>query len=208
MLKLLDKQVSHLEAEIEKLNREQIALLAGLAPLNNDSGKSTLRAEADRHRQEVGTLMRLTPKTQALDKRVGVHRFRPRAGQLRPTLILCHLWTNSILDRWDDPWGSVQRAVTISLPDRLSAAARSVGKSPGKRSIKGGRQSVRNVLDMAAITAKKHNPVIKAFAARLENSGQEFKVVITACMRKLLTIANALVKSNTPWTNTLALATP
>ena len=76
VLKLLDKQVSHLEAEIEKLNREQIALLAGLAPLNNDSGKSTLRAEADRHRQEVGTLMRLTPKTQALDKRVGVHRFR------------------------------------------------------------------------------------------------------------------------------------
>ena len=50
--------------------------------------------------------------------------------------------------------------------------------------------------------------MIKAFAARLENSGQEFKVVITACTRKLLTIANALVKSNTPWTNTLALATP
>lgn len=78
------------------------------------------------------------------------------------------------------------------------------GQSQGKRSIHGGRQSIRNVLYMATVTAKRFNPVIKAFAARLEKAGKPFKVIMTACMRKLLTIANSLVKSNTLWTNPLA----
>ena len=82
------------------------------------------------------------------------------------------------------------------------------GMSPGKRSIHGGRQSIRNVLYMAAITAIRWNPAIKAFAARLEKAGKPFKVIVTACLRKLLTIAHTLVKSNTPWTDTLAPAHP
>ena len=52
---------------------------------------------------------------------------------------------------------------------------------------------------MAALTAKRCNPVIRAFAQRLEAAGKPFKVVITACMRKLLVILNTLVKNNTPW---------
>lgn len=73
------------------------------------------------------------------------------------------------------------------------------GPRKGKRSIAGGRKSVRSVLYMAAIAAIRSNPVIKAFAQRLAQHGKPFKVVITACMRKLLVILNSIVKSGRPW---------
>jgi transposase len=73
------------------------------------------------------------------------------------------------------------------------------GRFHGKRSIWGGRASVRRTLYMAALTARRHNPVIRAFAQRLEKAGKPFKVVITACMRKLLVILNTMIKNKTPW---------
>lgn len=79
---------------------------------------------------------------------------------------------------------------------------RDSGRFQGKRSIWGGRASVRSVLYMAAITARTHNPVIQAFAKRLEAAGKPFKVVITACMRKLLVILNTMLKNKTKWSPT------
>jgi len=73
------------------------------------------------------------------------------------------------------------------------------GKRRGQRFIRGGRAEVRNVLYMAALTASQHNAVIKAFFARLTAAGKPFKVAITACMRKLLTILNAMLKNNESW---------
>lgn len=73
------------------------------------------------------------------------------------------------------------------------------GQQKGRRAIRGGRQSIRNVLYMAALTARRCNPVFQRFAARLEAHGKPKKVVITACMRKLLVILNTLVKNNTHW---------
>jgi len=52
---------------------------------------------------------------------------------------------------------------------------------------------------MAALTARRCNPVIKEFARRLEATGKPFKVVLTACMRKLLVILNTIVKNNSDW---------
>jgi transposase len=77
---------------------------------------------------------------------------------------------------------------------------RDSGRFRGKRSIWGGRASVRRTLYMAALTARRHNPVIRDFAQRLEKAGKPFKVVITACMRKLLVILNTMIKNNTRWT--------
>lgn len=68
-----------------------------------------------------------------------------------------------------------------------------------RRSIRGGRTSVRCALYMAAFNAVRHNPIIRAFAQRLQQQGKPFKVRLTACMRKLLTILNTMVKTNTPW---------
>ncbi len=73
------------------------------------------------------------------------------------------------------------------------------GKLKGQRAIWGGRSAIRTVLYMATVSARRCNPVIKAFADRLAAKGKKFKVLITACMRKLLVILNTLVKNNTPW---------
>lgn len=76
---------------------------------------------------------------------------------------------------------------------------RDSGKQRGQRHITGGRQSVRNILYMATLTARTHNPLIRAMATRLTRAGKPFKVMMTACLRKLLTILNTMVKNNEPW---------
>lgn len=80
---------------------------------------------------------------------------------------------------------------------------RDSGTMRGKRSIFGGRPDVRRVLFMAALVASRHNPVIKAFYQRLLAAGKPKKVALVACMRKLLTILNAMVKSGQPWDQAL-----
>ncbi|MBT7787464.1 MAG: IS110 family transposase, partial [Calditrichaeota bacterium] len=69
----------------------------------------------------------------------------------------------------------------------------------GRRSIKGGRGDVRHCLYMAALSAKKHNPDITAFYDRLLAQGKKKKVALVACMRKIVTILNAMAKTNRPW---------
>jgi transposase len=73
------------------------------------------------------------------------------------------------------------------------------GKRQGKRYIRGGRAEVRCVLYMATLSAIKHNPPIKAMYERLTAAGKPFKLAMTACMRKLLTILNAILKNNQSW---------
>jgi transposase len=73
------------------------------------------------------------------------------------------------------------------------------GTLKGTRHIWGGRAAVRTVLYMATLSAIRCNPAIRAFHARLRQAGKPPKVAITACMRKFLTILNAMMRSNTPW---------
>src|SRR5205085_8930035 len=73
------------------------------------------------------------------------------------------------------------------------------GQKKGKRTIWGGRSDVRSVLYMAALVATKHNPVIGDFYARLLEAGKPKKVALVACMRKLLTILNAMLRDSTRW---------
>src|SRR5512143_1268779 len=76
---------------------------------------------------------------------------------------------------------------------------RDSGTRRGKRCVWGGRAQVRSILYMATLTAVRHNPVIHAFYEHLRQVGKVPKVALTACMRKVLTILNAMVKSNVPW---------
>jgi transposase len=73
------------------------------------------------------------------------------------------------------------------------------GPRKGKRRTWGGRNQVRSVLYMAAQSAIKHNPAIKVFHSRLTAAGKPKKVVIVACMRKLLTILNAMLRDHALW---------
>ncbi|MEQ1544206.1 transposase [Methyloglobulus sp.] len=86
----------------------------------------------------------------------------------------------------------------ISALVGVAPFGRDSGTLKGKRTIWGGRASVRTVLYMAAVSAITHNPPIKAFYGRLLQKGKA-KTALVACMRKLLIVANAMIKSNSTW---------
>lgn len=76
---------------------------------------------------------------------------------------------------------------------------RDSGMMRGKRSVWGGRAGIRCALYMATLVATRFNPIISAFYHRLCNAGKAHKVALTACMHKLLTILNAMMKNRTHW---------
>ena len=76
---------------------------------------------------------------------------------------------------------------------------RDSGRFRGKRRIRGGRASVRTVLFMAMLSAIQHNPVIRSTYRRLVASGKHKKVALTACMRKMVCILNAMLRDKTRW---------
>jgi len=76
---------------------------------------------------------------------------------------------------------------------------RDSGKKTGKRSTKGGRYSVRAIFYMATLTAVQFNPTIKRFYLHLQSQGKEKKVALVACMRKFITILNAMVREKKPF---------
>lgn len=94
--------------------------------------------------------------------------------------------------------GTVNRKEIAGLAG-VAPFNRDSGKWRGKRTTWGGRASVRSVLYMAALSASQHNPVIRAFYERLLEAGKPKKVALTACMRKLLVILNAMLKNGTLW---------
>jgi len=81
----------------------------------------------------------------------------------------------------------------------LAPIARDSGETAGPRHIKGGRARVRTALYMAAVAAARCNPDLAAFYKRLRAAGKKAKVALTAVMRKLVTLANTLVKEDRPW---------
>jgi len=81
---------------------------------------------------------------------------------------------------------------------------RDSGTLRGRRTVWGGRAHVRAVLYMSTLVATRHNPVVAAFYRRLRAAGKAPKLALTACMRKLLTILNAMLKHHTRWAPALA----
>ncbi|MGH8533012.1 MAG: IS110 family transposase [Gammaproteobacteria bacterium] len=94
----------------------------------------------------------------------------------------------------------------ISALIGVAPLARDSGLFRGRRTTFGGRAQVRCTLYRAALVATRHNPVIKRFYERLLIAGKAKKVALVACMRKLLTILNAMVKSRKPWDESLHTA--
>ena len=97
--------------------------------------------------------------------------------------------------------GTLNRRAIAALVG-LAPFACDSGKHKGQRFIWGGRAEVRGTLYMATFTATRHNSIIKAFFERLSAKDKPFKVVMVACMRKLLTILNVMIKNNQPWQST------
>lgn len=94
--------------------------------------------------------------------------------------------------------GSLNKKEISSLVG-VAPMNRDSGKLRGKRRVYGGRSSVRTVLYMATLSATQCNPVIKGFYRHLVSQGKHKKVAITACMRKFITMLNAMVRDQCEW---------
>ncbi len=112
------------------------------------------------------------------------------------------------------------RVICASLPELGKLSGRKIsalvgvapyncdsGKMRGKRQCWGGRADVRCTLYMATLAATRFNPVIRTFYQRLLKAGKAKKVAVTACMRKLLTILNAMMRDGTAWNENLHVTT-
>ena len=88
---------------------------------------------------------------------------------------------------------------TVALPSFGGVRPTSVVTLRGRRTMWGGRAHVRTVLYMGTLVATRDNPRITAFYERLWAAGKVKKVALTACMHKVLTILNAMLKHRTPW---------
>ena len=95
--------------------------------------------------------------------------------------------------------GTLNRKAIAALVG-VAPLNRDSGTRRGRRMVWGGRAAVRAVLYMGTLVAVRHNPVLRAFYQRLRAVGKLPKVALTACMRKLLTILNAMLKQQTRWT--------
>jgi len=112
----------------------------------------------------------------------------PGIGRVVATTLLCELPELGRLNR-------KQAAALVGV----APFNRDSGKMRGRRSIFGGRASVRAALYMATLCASKRNPVISTFYDRLVAAGKRKKVALVACMRKLITILNSMMRDNAHW---------
>lgn len=112
----------------------------------------------------------------------------PGVGPVVSTTLLADLPELGILNRKE-----IAALVGVAPLNRDSGTLR------GRRMVWGGRSKVRAALYMATLVATRRNPVIRAFYERLLAVGKPKKVALTACMRKLLTILNAIIRNRTPW---------
>ncbi len=89
----------------------------------------------------------------------------------------------------------------MSIASLVGAAPfnRDTGVLRGRRTIRGGRADVRAALSMAALVASRRNPAIRSFYRRLRANGKSAKVALIACLRKLITILNAMLRDGRPW---------
>jgi transposase len=134
---------------------------------------------------DIDTAVRSSPIWRATEDLL---RSVPGIGPITAHTLLAELPELGHLDR-----RKIAALVGVAPLNRDSGALR------GRRMIAGGRPAVRHVLYMATLTAIRHNPVIAAFYQRLVTAGRPGKLALTAAMRKLLVILNAILRDQRPW---------
>jgi transposase len=135
--------------------------------------------------QQIKTLLQTSPRWQVKDQ---ILQSVPGLGPVASFSMLADLPELGTLNRQQ-----ISKLVGVAPLNRDS------GQQRGRRHIYGGRARLRRVLYMAALTASRHNPRLKAFYQKLRANHKPFKVAIIACMRKLLAIVNVMIRDNTCW---------
>jgi transposase len=169
---------------VQEVNR--LGLTQGLMRKNIKAHIDWLDKQIDRLDIDLTAALRSSPAWRAKDELL---RSFKGVGRITSGTLLVALPELGQLDR---------RAIAALVG--LAPFNRDSGVMRGRRSIYGGRSQVRTLLYMAATTAIRSNPVIRAFYEQLKARGKPHKVAMVACMRKMLTILNAMVRQSTPWT--------
>ena len=130
-------------------------------------------------------------------------RLRDKAKLLRSTPGVGPTMTAALLTQLPE-LGTLNRHQVAALAG-VAPFNRDSGRMRGKRTVWGGRASIRAVLYMSALVATRYNPTIRVFYQRLCAEGKAKKVAITACMRKLLIILNSMIKHKTLWQHSNSL---
>ena len=145
----------------------------------------TLKKELDELDTELKTKIEQSPIGHAKDKLL---RSVPGVGPGTSRTLLLDL----------PELGTLHRKQIAALAG-LAPFNHDSGKLRGRRTISGGRATVRSMLYMATVASLRWNPVMASFYERLRVAGKPVKVALTACMHKLLTLLNAIVKADRPW---------
>lgn len=135
-----------------------------------------------------GEMQDLLHRNQDLKQRADLLQSAPAVGMVTAASLIADCPELGTLDR-----KQIAALVGVAPMNRDS------GRKSGRRRIKGGRAPLRAALYMAALSASRFNPAIRPFYLRLIANGKEKKVALTACMRKLLTMLNAMARDNKPW---------
>lgn len=149
-----------------------------------------LDREAEGADRELGAAVEASPAWKAKD---GLLRSIKGVGEVLSRTLLADL----------PELGTLSRERIAALVG-VAPINRDSGAKSKRRTIGGGRASVRAVLCMASLSASRYNPALKAFAERLKAAGKTGKVVQIAVARKLLVIANAILRTNQPWSAKMA----
>ncbi len=142
-------------------------------------------------KQEKALVASITAAMREFEKespQVAILASVPGVGTITTATLLCEL----------PELGKLNRSEIAKLVG-VAPLAKQSGKSDGKRPVRGGRSQVRKVLYMAALVATRSNPVIQRFYMRLLKRGKPKKLALIACMRKLLTILNDMVRRQEKW---------
>ncbi len=183
----LKDQVARRRQLVEMLKQEKNRLYRAKGPVRADIEDHIdyLNSRLDNVNKDIDQIIKNTPIYQ---ETVKILITTPGIGQVTSAGLVA-----------DCPeLGSLNRREIAALIG-TAPFSKDSGKKKGVRCIWGGRKNVRNLLYMATISAIKCNYKIKSFYERLTTAGKEPKVAIVACMRKLITILNAMVKQQKPW---------
>ena len=187
------------EQELDALSGRRDQLVEMLSEEKNRRASAATDSVRDEIQQHIDWLRdRIAELDQQLKKLLqGSPRWQIKDQILRSTPGIGPVVSYSLLAKLPE-LGTLNRQ-QISKLVGVAPLNRDSGQQRGSRHIHGGRANVRKVLYMAALTARRCNPVIKAFYERLQARQKPFKVAITACMRKLLTIINFMVRDGSSW---------
>lgn len=191
---LLDAETQRLEALLTR--RRQLLEMLVAETNRHDTAHATVRPRILKHVEwlkkqladvdkDLGDAIRKSPVWREKDELL---QSVPGVGRVLSCSLLAEL----------PELGSLNRKQVASLAGVAPHACDS-GTLKGKRHVWGGRATLRAALYMATLSAVRCNPVVRAFYERLKKAGKPKKVALVACMRKLLTILNTLVRTRLPW---------